>query len=292
MNGGSRTAATSMSSRFCLRYQAIDFVLGDATFICGRVAECDLVLDDNLVSRKHASFRVIGETVELSDLASRNGVTVNGSAVKGNVLLRRGDRVRIGSQELVLVDAVESAQRDTGTAELIRCRSCGAFLEVGTPCPTCSATAQVPIVPALKTGKANLVSGLGSTLLADKAFSLGRFDEAERLLSGRLNAMLSASDTERTSMKTATHYALKLAVGLHKPSWLDYPFELYAAARVLMPAETIEELYKVAARVRYVNPHALRRYVSALRAASSEWGANERFLLQRLEGLERRIVSG
>ncbi|HEX4354170.1 MAG TPA: FHA domain-containing protein [Polyangiales bacterium] len=74
-----------MPSRFRLRYQAIDFVLGDEAFVTGRTAECDLVLDDNLVSRKHASFRVVGDAVELIDLSSRNGVTVNGSRARTGV---------------------------------------------------------------------------------------------------------------------------------------------------------------------------------------------------------------
>ena len=61
------------------------------------------MLDDGLVSRQHATFCVLGDVVELIDLGSRNGVAVNGNAIKGAVLLQSGDRVRIGSQELVLV---------------------------------------------------------------------------------------------------------------------------------------------------------------------------------------------
>jgi hypothetical protein len=276
-----------MAYQFRLRYQAIDFVLGEKPFVTGRDADCDLVLDDGLVSRQHATFCVLGDVVELIDLDSRNGVAVNGSAIKGAVLLQSGDRIRIGSQELLLVREARS-QAETGTAELVRCPACSAFLSAGQPCPTCS--------HARTTGAAKREVSLGSMLLADKALGLGRFEEAERLLASKLSALLAgalpANDLAPAELKIATSYALKLAEGLQKPSWLDYPFDLYGGALRLMPAETIEELYRVAARVRYVNPHALRRYVTELRAANSTWGASERFLLQRLDGLERRIVSG
>jgi pSer/pThr/pTyr-binding forkhead associated (FHA) protein len=286
-----------MPHRFRLRYQAIDFVLGEKPFVTGREGDCDLVLDDGLVSRQHATFCVLGDAVELIDLGSRNGVAVNGTAITGAALLQPGDRIRIGSQELVLVREAHS-EPETGTAELVRCPDCSAFLSAGQPCPTCShARVKAAAAPPLKAREhAKREVGVGSTLLADKALGLGRYDEAERLLAGRLSALLAsavpANDLEPAELKIATSYALKLAEGLQKPSWLDYPFDLYGGALQLMPAETIEELYRVAARVRYVNPHALRRYVTELRAANSTWGASERFLLLRLDGLERRIVSG
>jgi hypothetical protein len=285
-----------MADRFRLRYQAIDFLLGEKPFVTGRESQCDLVLDDHLVSRQHASFCVLGDAVELIDLASRNGVTVNGKTIQGAVLLQPGDRVRIGSQELLLVREAQ-ARPEYGTTELVRCPTCGSFLPIGQECPKCRAGADAASSHAHKPRAIlHADAGVGGAVLADKALSLGRFEEAERLLAPRLSALLASGappdDAEHAALKAATVYALKLAEGLHKPSWVDYPFELYAAARVLMPAETIEELYRVAARVRYVNPHALRRYVTELRAASSTWGASERFLLQRLDGLERRIVRG
>ena len=283
-----------MSSRFRLRYQAIDFNLSADEFVVGRTPECDLVLDDGLVSRRHASFRVQGDSVAVKDLGSRNGVSVNGTPVRGGALLRAGDRVQIGSHELVLVDGV-GARTDMGTAELVRCKQCGAFQEQGKPCGACHSGASKEAAPALTRDTPQLGATLGSNLLADKAISLGRFDEAERLLSGRLLSLLAhaphLSDGKDT-LRIASGYAVKLAEGLHKPSWLDYPFELYAGAKLLMSADTIEDLYRAASRVRYSNPHALRRYLSGLREHQDAWGANERFLLQRLEGLERRFASG
>jgi predicted component of type VI protein secretion system len=290
-----------MSSRFRLRYQAIDFNLGVDEFVVGRTTECDLVLDDGLVSRRHASFRVQGENVQLKDLGSRNGVSVNSAPVNGGALLQPGDRVRIGSHELLLVE-VSRTQVASGTAELIRCKVCDSFQELGKSCANCNAVASKAAATASadsvtrEAPAMQLAATLGGTMLADKAISLGRFDEAERLLSPRLSSLLGqaphAAAIERDVLSVASGYALRLAEGLHKPSWLDYPFELYLGARALMPADVIEDLFRAAGKVRYANPLAVRRYLSGLRSRSDTFGANERFLLQRIEGLERRIANG
>ena len=60
-----------------LRYQAHDIELPLGEFLIGSSAECQLALDDPLVSRKHAAIRVRKEGVTVEDLGSRNGVLLN-----------------------------------------------------------------------------------------------------------------------------------------------------------------------------------------------------------------------
>src|SRR5207248_72932 len=48
----------------------------------GRQAECDVVLDDTNVSRRHAEVRRQGDGYVLVDLGSTNGSKVNGAQVK------------------------------------------------------------------------------------------------------------------------------------------------------------------------------------------------------------------
>jgi len=81
--------------------------LGDGThrplrdgFVVGRVAGCDLVIDDTKASRRHLKFVVAGGVVELEDLGSSNGTLLNDKPVQKR-MLRDGDRVRIGKTELV-----------------------------------------------------------------------------------------------------------------------------------------------------------------------------------------------
>jgi hypothetical protein len=65
----------------------------------GRDPTCDLVLASKSVSRRHAEIAPFRRGYRLTD-RSRNGVFVNGARVKGSHLLRNGDVVRLGSEEL------------------------------------------------------------------------------------------------------------------------------------------------------------------------------------------------
>ncbi len=67
----------------------------------GRSRDCDVVLEDAGASRRHAEIRPRADGWELEDLGSTNGVRVNGRAIHGAQPLHPGDRVEIGSTEIV-----------------------------------------------------------------------------------------------------------------------------------------------------------------------------------------------
>jgi hypothetical protein len=67
----------------------------------GRSRDCDVVLDDAGVSRRHAEIRPASEGWTVADLGSTNGVRVNGAEVRGAHALVPGDRVEVGSTEIV-----------------------------------------------------------------------------------------------------------------------------------------------------------------------------------------------
>lgn len=67
----------------------------------GRSRDCDIVLDDAGVSRRHAELRPeAAASWKIEDLGSTNGVRVNGLAVTGAHELRAGDRIGMGSTEM------------------------------------------------------------------------------------------------------------------------------------------------------------------------------------------------
>lgn len=66
--------------------------------LLGREADCDIVVPDDQASRHHAEVRWDHGHVHLVDRASLNGTRVNGQVVLGQVPLRAGDVVEIGSQ--------------------------------------------------------------------------------------------------------------------------------------------------------------------------------------------------
>ncbi len=66
--------------------------------VLGRVSEVTVVIEDDGVSRKHARItRSSDGTYLLTDLESRNGTIYNGVRIEAPVVLRDGDRVRIGA---------------------------------------------------------------------------------------------------------------------------------------------------------------------------------------------------
>jgi hypothetical protein len=69
--------------------------------VIGRSRDCDVVLGDSNVSRRHAQVRPAGGdgwTVE--DLGSTNGVRVNGRPAQGPTPLRPGDRLEVGTVDV------------------------------------------------------------------------------------------------------------------------------------------------------------------------------------------------
>jgi hypothetical protein len=74
--------------------------LDGARAVIGRSKDCDIQLADPNVSRKHAEVRQEGAAYWVVDLGSTNGMEVNGRRQK-RAKLRQGDRITLGSTELV-----------------------------------------------------------------------------------------------------------------------------------------------------------------------------------------------
>lgn len=244
-----------------LRYQQHDFELTEGQFTIGRSTSCQLSLDDPLVSRTHARLTVSGDAVVLEDLGSRNGVQVNGQRVDGQRTLLHGDRIGVGGQEMLLLKRREVSADTVAQA--------------------------APARPAQSFG---LIA-----ILAEKALTLGRPDEAERLLAPQLGTVLSDLAAGQTSgtetLDRAAEFAAKLAAATGKGSWVDYIVSLYATLEQPMPAVLVDQLYTIMRRVKQIDLRALRAYVDTLRGKSGAFGPRERFLVSRIEGLERLAAS-
>lgn len=71
---------------------------GDLVTI-GRSRECDAVVDDPNISRRHAELRPHGDDWTIHDLGSTNGIKVNGRRVR-DATLSHGDRITVGVTDL------------------------------------------------------------------------------------------------------------------------------------------------------------------------------------------------
>jgi pSer/pThr/pTyr-binding forkhead associated (FHA) protein len=80
-----------------LRGRAYD--LGEAPVTLGRGADCEISIDLASISRRHAQFLCRGDVCFVRDLGSRNGIIVNGRAVR-EAQLRHGDVVTVGEIEM------------------------------------------------------------------------------------------------------------------------------------------------------------------------------------------------
>jgi FHA domain-containing protein len=65
----------------------------------GRLAECDIVVNDSGASRRHAQIRTADGVSTVTDLGSTNGTKVNGRDVQ-SAPLSDGDRITVGATQI------------------------------------------------------------------------------------------------------------------------------------------------------------------------------------------------
>ncbi|MEM9195332.1 MAG: FHA domain-containing protein [Myxococcota bacterium] len=85
---------------FHLQWGEQKVALAHGTTAIGRGSDCDLVLEDSMVSRRHCLIHASEAAIRLEDLGSRNGVLVNGTRVHRFAALAEGDRITIGRIQL------------------------------------------------------------------------------------------------------------------------------------------------------------------------------------------------
>ena len=83
-----------------LRYEGKTGVLPSGGGVIGRSRDCEVVLSDQNVSRRHAEVRPSGGKWIVKDLGSTNGVKVNGRRITGPQSLKPGDTIELGTSTL------------------------------------------------------------------------------------------------------------------------------------------------------------------------------------------------
>jgi hypothetical protein len=95
------------------RYQGTSVPLTEgAEIVIGRESDLDVVLQEDMVSRKHAKIVVRGGEIQISDLGSTNGTFVNGQKVKRG-RIAEGDRVLVGTSLMKVVRAEATVEQPT-----------------------------------------------------------------------------------------------------------------------------------------------------------------------------------
>src|SRR5438093_2527555 len=134
------------------------YQLSEGRTIVGRSPQCDVVINDDSISRQHARLAVGPAQVELTDLQSRNGTYLAGEPVR-DAILRGGERLSFGDVEALLdkrsdEPTMVKSGAPTGATEHTMIRRLGE--------PVAAATARVVEAPRL----INLLGEVARTLVA------------------------------------------------------------------------------------------------------------------------------
>ena len=97
--GARRVESPRRDSRVLLVGDDKRTVITGDPFVIGRSRECDLVLDDPNVSRRHAELRREDDGWVVQDLGSTNGIKLNGKRSRGG-RLNPGDEITLGVSRL------------------------------------------------------------------------------------------------------------------------------------------------------------------------------------------------
>ena len=98
------------------KYKGGEYLLKEGKeVVVGRSSELDIVLMEDMVSRRHATLVQRGDKIHVEDRGSTNGTFVNGEKIS-IATVGKGDRVLIGTSIMKVVDASEDASIVTGAA--------------------------------------------------------------------------------------------------------------------------------------------------------------------------------
>jgi FOG: FHA domain len=105
------------------KYQGGEFPLRpNREIVIGRSSDLDMVLVEDMVSRKHAKIVTDGRMVSIQDLGSTNGTFVNGEKIR-NMQLKDGDRILVGTSIIKLVATSGEARAPAASLSEIEARS-------------------------------------------------------------------------------------------------------------------------------------------------------------------------
>jgi hypothetical protein len=262
--------------RYRLRFVLQELDLPQGGTIIGRSLDCHLTLEDPLVSRRHARIVVDETGARIEDMGSRNGVRVNGAPIRDPVVLRNGDRVRIGTQDFVFccVDAGGRAHSRT-TGQLRLCASCRLpYPRELLACPNCEATEQTDDDTLTGSGRSTAHAWNVQLIVEslERALKLSRVADAERLVQraiAQIEEVITAGGAlDAGALAALAVQASNTTLVSGDPAWAHWVIEVYGRIRRVPPLDVTERLAEVASThsvvIRDALDHLLRRLETGL----------------------------
>lgn len=203
--------------------------------IIGRSPDCHITIEDPLVSRQHAKIVIDDAQARIEDLGSRNGVVVNGEKLDKAAELVDGDRIRLGTQELVFYKGRTRKREARTTGFMTVCKQCDTpFPEVSPQCPHCGApkrsteddTITGLVVDPHRSWTFQL---LGEVI--ERAIVTGRAGDAERVLRRAAREvdqrLASGERLDPKQVTTITGFALSLAKLQGGAEWVHWALNVH-----------------------------------------------------------------
>ncbi len=227
--------------------------MGD--ILIGRSANCNLTIDDPLVSRSHARIVITETGAFIEDAGSRNGIRVDGRTIRARTPLRDGSRVRLGTQEVllrVIEKATSQPPRRRATGFMIHCKVCGVPHSTDAlVCPNCgdSPAESGEEEPTTTTEQAWSIELLAETM--HRAQALGRKDDIERLLIQARGVMESNSVTiDRRRIDQLADSAIRFAREGDRLEWARWALSLYARRGIAPGLEISQQISSLSPEAR------------------------------------------
>lgn len=219
--------------RYRLRFhlQEVD-LLGDE-IVVGRGSSGQVTIDDPMLSRCHVRIDLSGREPMLEDLQSRNGTQVNGHPTVGSVPLKNGDRIRIGTQELVFLAPDSAKKNDRCTSALKFCASCAIpYPSTGAHCPHCGAdTSDAGGAASVRDAAPSDWTFHLLSQVVVRAIAQGRLTDAERMLSrgvAELEEQLDGGvEVELPRVLGIAECSARLGCVLRSARWIEISARLY-----------------------------------------------------------------
>lgn len=223
-----------MRYRLRLHLQEID--LPGSEVIIGRGSICQVTIDDPMLSRRHVRIDFSGSQPTIEDLRSRNGTQLNGRPLVGRASLKDGDRIRVGTQELVFLTPGVPKTDFRTTSGLTFCVGCAVpYPSASMQCPHCGAVAtqQDTRSSTRDVGSTGWTFHLLSQVVS-RAMEQGRLADAERMMSRGVAELDDQLDggiaVERCHVSDLAECATRLGTFLRSARWLEVGARLYRRA--------------------------------------------------------------
>jgi hypothetical protein len=259
----------------------VEHDLRQGSVLIGRGTECEIVIEDALVSRMHARLLVGTDGIWIEDLYSTNGVYLNGERILKACLLHSGDRLFVGRHQLSIMEVRNTDPVSAPSTPPVSAR----FEDPPTYRQVDGSTrpGEIPI-----TARADALELLGN--LARRLANDVKAEQAPRMLGPHLEGILRGASAGLVVPEAlgdvASEYAIDLAHWTSDPRWLNYVVELHLVTKRLMSGVTVSALQRSERWVGPLDRALLDYYVGSFSARSAELDQAARTRLATL----RRIL--